>query len=467
MTIEPQELLNVALRNDFGRFVERCFLTLNPGKEFKENWHHHAIHHALSQVRQGDTTRLIINIQPRSLKSMIVSVALPAFMLGHDPNRRIYVISYGDDLANEHSSHFRTIVESKWYRRAFPHMRIKKSLVDAVITTKGGYRRSTTVMGSLTGFGGDLFILDDPQKAVDAQSDARRTTVNQWFSNTLLSRLDDKKAGGIIIVMQRVHMNDLCGFVTDKSDEWTVLSLPAVAEANQRILIGENKYHERKVGDVLHPEREPMEALKSLQKIMPPDTFAAQYQQRPVPDGGLWIQREWFRHYEPHDLPERTYRSKVFLSVDTASKDGAMNDWSVCMALMLHDNIYYVLDVIRGRFEYPKLREMVTAQAAFHKPRIVLIEDAHTGIALAQELKKTLHMAVKPVPVDRDKKGRMYVQQEKFYAGRVRFPKNAPFLPELERELLAFPNGPHDDQADALSQALAHKLSGYTLDNIR
>lgn len=466
MTIEPQELLNVALRTDFARFVERCFLTLNSGQDFKENWHHHAIYHVLSQVRHGDLTRLIINIQPRSLKSLIVSVAYPAFLLGHDPSRRIYVVSYGDDLASEHSGHFRTIVESKWYRRAFPNMLIKKSLVDAVTTTRGGYRKSTTVGGALTGFGGDLFILDDPQKAVDAQSDARRTAVNHWFSNTLLSRLDDKKTGGIIIVMQRVHMNDLCGFVTDKTDRWTVLSLPAIAEANERISIGNNRHHERRLGDLLHPEHEPLDVLENLQQIMPPDTFAAQYQQRPVPEGGSMILRDWFRYYDPHELPEKTYRSKVFLSVDTASKDGAMNDWSVCTAWLLHETIYYLLDLVRGRFEYPKLREMVTAQASLHKPRIVLIEDAHTGIALAQELKKVLHMTVKPVPVDRDKKGRMYVQQEKFYSGRVRFPRGAAFLPELERELLAFPNGPHDDQVDSISQALNHKLSGYTLDNI-
>ena len=178
------------------------------------------------------------------------------------------------------------------------------------------------------------------------------------------------------------------------------------------------------------------------------------------------IKREWLRYYEPRELPERTYRSKFFLSVDTAAKDGAMNDWSVCTAWLFHESIYYLIDLIRGRFEYPQLRDMVIAQAKFYKPRIVLIEDASTGIALAQELKKTLHIAVKPVPVERDKQGRMYVQQEKFYAGQVRFPKGAPFLPELERELLAFPNGPHDDQVDSISQALNHKLSGYTLDNL-
>jgi predicted phage terminase large subunit-like protein len=152
--------------------------------------------------------------------------------------------------------------------------------------------------------------------------------------------------------------------------------------------------------------------------------------------------------------------------LDTAAKDGAQNDWSVCTTWLLHDGHYYLLDLVRGRFEYPRLRDTAIAQAERHKPSVVLIEDASTGIALAQELRSVLRMAVKPVPIERDKIGRMYVQQEKFYAGRVHFPKGAPFLAELERELLAFPHGRTDDQVDSISQALNHKLSTYTLDNI-
>lgn len=466
MMIETRTLLNAALRNDFALFMERCFLTLNPGKALEENWHHHAIYHVLSQVHHGDLTRLIINIQPRSLKSLIVSIAYTAFVLGHDPRRRIYVISYGDDLSDKHSADFRAIVESDWYKGVFPHMKIKKSLVDGVITSEGGYRKSTTVMGALTGLGGDLFILDDPQKAVDAQSEARRASINQWFSNTLISRLDNKKTGAIVIVMQRVHMNDLCGHVTEASDEWTTLSLPAIAESNERIQIAPDRFHLREAGEPLQPEHEPIEVLESLKKIMPPDVFAAQYQQCPVPEGGAMIQREWLRYYEPHELPKRTYRSKVFLSIDTAAKDGAQNDWSVCTAWLFHQDLYYLLGLIRGRYDYPRLKEMVISQAKLYKPSIVLVEDASTGMALAQELKTLIGRAVKPVPVERDKRGRMYVQQEKFYGGQVLFPKGASFLNELERELLAFPNGSHDDQVDSISQALNHKLSGYTLDNI-
>ena len=111
MSNRDRLLVDLALRYRFDLFVRRCFLALNSCKAFEENWHHHAIYHALSQVRDGDLTRLIINIQPRSLKSLIVSIAYPAYVLGHDPRRRIYVISYGDDLADKHSGDFRAIVE--------------------------------------------------------------------------------------------------------------------------------------------------------------------------------------------------------------------------------------------------------------------------------------------------------------------------------------------------------------------
>ena len=137
---------------------------------------------------------------PRHLKSLTVSVAWPAFLLGHEPWRRIFVISYGNELSSKHASDFRSIVESEWYRRAFPAMQISRSLEDEVSTTARGFRKSTSVYGTLTGLGGDIFIIDDPQKPVDAQSDIQRNRLNHWFSNTLMSRLDSKETGIIIVV---------------------------------------------------------------------------------------------------------------------------------------------------------------------------------------------------------------------------------------------------------------------------
>lgn len=464
MTRHDLRLLDTALRTDFLSFLRSCMLTLNPGAPFLENWHIEAIAYQLEQVRSGKVTRLIINLPPRSLKSITVSVAFPAFLLGHDPHCKIFGISYGADLATKHAGDFRSIVQSKWYRRIFPNMRLTRSAETDVHTTKRGFRKATSINAALTGLGGDCFIIDDPLKPVDAQSDAQRNQLNQWFSNTLISRLDNKQTGAIIVVMQRVHLNDLTGHLLENSSDWTLLSLPAIAEADEQIAIGDGKFHLRRAGEALHPEHESITTLEKLRREVGSDIFAAQYQQCPVPPGGAMIKRAWLRYYDT--VPERTYRAKVFQSWDTAAKAGAQNDWSVCTTWMVLDKTYYLLDVTRGRYEYPRLRDTALALADRFKPSAVLIEDASTGIALAQELRQGACFVVKPVPVERDKVGRLYVQQAKFEAGLVLFPKSASFLPELEAELLAFPHGKTDDQVDSLSQALAYRPSSYTLEHV-
>ena len=334
-------------------------------------------------------------------------------------------------------------------------MRILRDVGNELITTRRGYRKSTSVSGALTGLGGNFFLIDDPQKPVDAQSETLRNGLNGWYANTLLSRLDNKQTGVIIVVMQRVHADDLSGFLAGSSDEWTVLSLPAIAEVPERIQIGPDRFYERGIGEALHPAYELIETLQNLRRALGSDVFGAQYQQSPVPPGGAMIKRPWLRYYDV--LPERSSRAKVIQSWDTAAKNGAQNDWSVCTTWLVVDNKYYLLDLTRGRYEYPQLRKTAIALAERFEPDNILIEDASTGIALAQELNEVLVFSVvEPIPIERDKIGRLYVQQAKFEAGRVLFPKGASFLPELETELLMFPQGKTDDQVDSITQALAY-----------
>jgi predicted phage terminase large subunit-like protein len=461
MTYLEQAFHDAILRKEFDWFLRRCLMTLNPGFPYLPNWHISAIGYQLERILRGEITRLIINMPPRHLKSLTVSVAWPAFLLGHEPWRRIFAISYGDELSLKHALDFRSIVESPWYRRAFRDMQITRSLQDEVWTTAQGFRKATSVFGTLTGLGGDVFIIDDPQKPVDAQSDTQRNRLNQWVSNTLMSRLDSKETGVIIVLQQRVHLNDLSGYLMECGG-WEVLSLPAIAEQDETIMIGEGKFHSRAAGEALHPALEPLESLERLRHQIGADVFAAQYQQVPVPPGGAMILRVWLRYYDK--LPERTYRTRVIQSWDTAAKDGAQNSPSACTTWMLVDNCYYLMDVTRGRYEYPRLRDIAIALAQKHRPHCILIEDASTGTALAQELKKS-HFggSVRLVPIERDKIGRLYVNQAKFEAGLVLLPKNAPFLPELEAELLTFPHGKTDDQVDSISQALSYK-PGYNLE---
>jgi predicted phage terminase large subunit-like protein len=449
--------INAACRKDFVSFVRKCFHVLAPSATFHMNWHICRIAYVLEQVRLGEIKRLIITVPPRSLKSIMCSVALPAYVLGHDPTKRLIVVSYSADLAIKHGNDFRTVVNSAEYRDIFPGMRISamKNTQTEVVTTRNGFRLGISVDGALTGRGGDIIIIDDPIAALAARSAKSREHVVDWYFNTLLSRLDDKQNGAIVLVMQRLHEDDLAGVLLRGSDEWTVLSLPAIAQQDEEIPIGNGQVHFRRAGDVLHPEREPREVLESLRAQLGAEIFAAQYQQQPVAPGGAMIKRVWVRRYD--QLPKS---GRIIQSWDVANKQGEENDYSVCTTWLIYESRYYLIDVLRGRFDFPTLRMKVSQQAKLHKASQILIEDAGFGTALIQEL-KTAQFSVIAVKPEYDKEIRMAIQSAKFENGQVFFPKEAPWLRDLEDELFAFPNGRHDDQVDSLNQALGHKIASF------
>jgi predicted phage terminase large subunit-like protein len=258
--------------------------------------------------------------------------------------------------------------------------------------------------------------------------------------------------------MQRVHDNDLTGALLRASDEWTLLKLPAIAEQEEKIQIGTNQYHIRRVGDVLHAERDPLPVLESMRSQIGSSTFAAQWQQAPLPPEGVIIKREWVRRYER--LPEHGSGSQVIQSWDTASKPGELSDYTVCTTWLYHEKKYYLVHVFRDRIDYPTLKARAIALASEYKAGMILIEDAGVGIALVPELQQAglPAIAVKP---ELDKCTRMAVQVAKFESGQVFFPAQVAWLDPLEAELFAFPGGAHDDQVDSISQALAHKISTY------
>jgi predicted phage terminase large subunit-like protein len=336
----------------------------------------------------------------------------------------------------------------------------KNSETEIELTARG-FRLATSVGGTLTGRGGDIIVIDDPLKPDDALSDTRRTAANQWFNNTLLSRLDDKRKGAIVIVMQRVHMDDLTGFVTDQSDEWEVLNLPAIADTDEDIPISDTKVHHRKVGEALSPVREPIPVLENLKLQLGSDTFSAQYQQMPVPPGGAMIKRNWIQRYT--DLPKQDERFLILQSWDTANKGGPENDFSVCTTWFVTRNKrWYLLDVWRRRVDYPDLKAAVQTLADKHKARRVLVEDAGAGTSLVQELRGEVVgiVAVKP---DRDKISRMAVVSAKFESGLVFFPERASWLADFEAELFAFPASKYDDQCDSVSQALTEDNCSFPM----
>ena len=209
------KVLNAILRTDFHAFVQKVFETVSPNATYLDNWHIKLICSEISDMLTGKNRRLIINIPPRYMKSIICSVALPAFILGHNPKATVICVSYSDDLSLKFANDCRNVMESDWYKDMFPGTRISKSRrsVADFETTKNGGRLSTSVGGTLTGRGADFIVIDDPIKPTDATSDIIREKVNQWFQTTLCSRLNDKKLGCILLIMQRLHENDMTGFL--------------------------------------------------------------------------------------------------------------------------------------------------------------------------------------------------------------------------------------------------------------
>lgn len=449
-------VFNEILMSNFSTFIEKCFRALNPGTAYLSNWHIEAIAWHLEQVRLGKIKRLIITMPPRSAKSISASVAFPAFVHGHDPTKEIIAVSYAQNLATSLHNDYRSIISSEWYRQLFAGTRIdpRKDTEQEVRLTKRGGRFSTSVGGVLTGRGAEIIVIDDPLKPDDAMSEARRTTVNTWYGGTLLSRLNQKKDGAIVIVTQRLHVDDLVGHVTQFDETWTVLNLPAIATEKQTVQIGNDRSHVRQKGDLLHAEREDQAVLDELRTNFGGEAFEAQYQQQPVPPGGNMIKREWLSYYE--HLPEVTSDATVFQSWDTASKTGLENDWSVGTTWLFYEGHYYLVDVCREKLNYPDLRDRMIQMASRYDPWVILVEDTGVGTGLLEELRNEGLDAVGINPTQ-SKETRAHFQTPKFQSSRVLFPSSAPWLSGLEAELLAFPAGRHDDQVDSIIQALGYE----------
>ena len=283
------------LRNDFASFIHASFYELNPLTAFCPGDHIDLIAAKLEACRRGEINRLIINIPPRNLKSHCASIAFPAWLLGHKPGAHIICASYGQELSEKLARDTRQLMSSPLYHALFATRLADRQAVHDFETIEGGGRMATSVGGPLTGRGADFLILDDLQKPDEALSETQRNAVQSWFQNTLLSRLNDKAKGCIIIVMQRLHQDDLVGHLLEQ-EQWDVLSLPAIAATDICHAIDDpfgRRYFRRKAGEALHPEREPIDVLNAIKRQVGEYNFASQYQQSPVPlEGGL-VKEAW------------------------------------------------------------------------------------------------------------------------------------------------------------------------------
>lgn len=478
--------LDFFVRRDLAGFTELMLQVIAPNayQSFVPNWHHRAVAAALMKVWRGECRRLIIVAPPRTLKSIMTSVAFPAWCLGHDPARKFLCASHSLDLVGKHSRDFGLLIRSPVYHRIFPRLCLAadREAQNEIVTTLRGGRFATSPGGSVTGRGGDFWIIDDPHKADEIYSEELRGRPHRWFLDTALSRLDDKTKGAIVLVMQRLHPDDMAGRLI-MAGGWEVLELPAYTDRDRVYDLGNSFTHTYRAGEYLQPEREGRDALDQIRREMGVGLFNAQYLQSPQDMSGGLVKFEYLHFYDDHLVIQPD--DYVLQSWDVAVSEEPTADWSVCTIWIRRRGVTYLLDVWRQRQGLPELVASAKRLARQWSVDEILVETDGVGLPFRQSLVSSLQshhdrhrdiraearlspraergdrwdpndVLIRGKRVTGSKADRLVGCLGQIEAGRVRFPKAAPWKETYLRELLTFSetSGGHDDQVDSTSAAI-------------
>ena len=456
------------MRRSLREFIRSSWGTIEPGRDFYDNWHIDAIADHLQAVVEGDIKRLIINIPPRHMKSISVAVALPAWTWTIQPEKKFLYASYAGSLSIRDSVKCRRLLDSRWYKEHFGNtfqLTSDQNQKQRFENDKTGQRIATSVDGALTGEGGDIIIIDDPHNVREAESSTVREGVLEWWDQAMQTRLNDPKTGAFIIIMQRVHKTDLTGHILrNEYDDWDHLCLPARYEIGHptptRSRLGFTDPR-TKEGDLLWPERIDVKTLDSLEKSLGSYASAGQLQQRPMPKGGGILKAEWWVPWEKDDLPDIEY---VLQSWDTAfstkekTSYSARTTWGVFRDRGMTCAI--VLEMWYDRVTYPELRKL--AQEAYQdwQPDAVLIEKKASGQSLLQDLRMAGVPVLEYLP-DRDKEARAHASSALLEDGRIYFPFDKKWAKNLIDICAAFPATDNDDIVDTCTQAWLRLRKGW------
>jgi predicted phage terminase large subunit-like protein len=442
--------LRAVLAHDLSAFLERAFRELDPRNTLHINPYVEVLCQELMRVAAGQERRFILNLPPRHLKSILVSIVFPAFLIGRDPRLRVAVVSHGQSLARALALPCHRMIMSDWYQEVFPETRLRADRGGAMDfeTTEGGGRYAASFDTGITGRGFDFIVVDDPLSAHDARSAAERERVKETYHGMIASRLDDPARGAIIVVHQRLHEDDLSGHLLGKGG-WRHLKLPLVADQEATYQIG-SRLWVRQAGDVLIPELFTEEVIRGIRAEQGEAIFSTQYQQNPTATEGDLIRRAHIRTFQ--DLPPGAHR--ITLSFDTATKTSETSSYSVGLVIASDDYRHYVTDVFRARVDPVQLRDAALRLIAQYKPSKILIEDASSGVSLEAMLKEKGHRVELRRTGGQSKEERLQSVLHYFVDQRVFIKANEAWSVELENEWMRFPLARHDDQVDAISQFL-------------
>jgi hypothetical protein len=358
-----------------GEFVRQGWPIIEPSTPFVPGWHIDAIIEDLEAISFGLIRNLLINVPPRHMKSLLVSVLWPACEWIRWPERRFLYSSYASSLSIRDSVKCRRLIESSWYQERWGD----RYALTGDQNTKGrfendrsGYRLSTSVGGAATGEGGDRVVCDDPHNVQEAESDSVRKATLDWWDIVMSTRVNDPRTAAKVVVMQRCHQRDLSGHLLEQGG-WEHLCLPAEYEKpGCSTLIGWSDPRAEQT-ELLWPERFGPEEMESLKRSLGSYAAAGQLQQRPSPAGGGLFKRHWFRYFQPRgmnlppvvvSLPDGTQTSIMAIeaphrveeqiqSWDCAFKDLDSSDYVVGQVWAKLGPAFLLGDQVRARMDFP------------------------------------------------------------------------------------------------------------------
>jgi predicted phage terminase large subunit-like protein len=461
--IEARPLVAEQLQKDLGAFCRAAWPTLHPGSKLRWNWHMDLLAEYLTLVRRGQIRRLIVNVPPRTAKTTEASICFPVWWWLSEPEKSFLCASYELDLAGSHNLKRRQLITSGWFQSLFADrfkLSSDRSLVEEFTNASGGAMLAASVNSRAMGRGGDCIVVDDPLSADAAYSDILRSEVNEWFMHMMPQRLNDPSTSPIILIAQRLHENDPCGFLLEREPgEWTHVKLPLVAEEDERWVFPiSGRVVVRRKDEVLDPARFSKKVVEARKRNR--IVFSGQYQQRPAPLEGNIVRVADIMFYGGKDprtgqrdpeLP--AHFDQKIISVDCAFKDKSTSDYVAVLTIGILGSRRYLINIVNAHLDLDATESEIRRQHALFAPvSAVLVEDAANGASVITHLKENISGVIAVNPQG-GKMARMVAASPEFQAHDWYVDRNGAWTDKFIEQVTMFPHARHDDISDATSQA--------------
>lgn len=436
------------LRNDFLAFARKAIYE-SDGTLISDDRYIDLLTSELMKVASGKTRRLLINLPPRHLKTQLASVSLSAWILAHESDKKIMVVAYSESLARNISRSIRAILQADWFKEVFD-VRIAKGHAEVMsfATTAGGALYAASIDGSVTGFGADVIIVDDPHNTNDAGEEKMLERTINRFNAAVMSRLNNRKRGRVVVIGHRIHDDDLSAHLINEGD-WTHIALPLVATREHTYKTDYGTWIRSKSA-VLRPDAFDERDVAQLRADCVNPSFDLYYQQDADGQALPSITAGHFPRY-PHNLDEGGGAFHV-ISIDTGTDRGDRRSFSVIQAWASDGKNHYLVEQYRERCDIVDLERAAKHFCRRYRQCPVLVERTANGPALISRLSRKWLRRVHDITPRGSKASRLRPHIEAIIAGRVRLPLDAPFCSGFVQEFVEFPHGRHTDQVDAFTQ---------------